>query len=201
MTSHGIHPTAATWRMPPAERAALPGFDRGVRRTNLRVLAARPGRFEHHLTVVARAGAAQLEIATASEPLYFAHVNVSDEFALALPTGDDTVDRFPMRTFLSDAASLADAGRYNHHVGDLVLHPLGLLHWPGRLRPPYAPFAIPPGMRRSGVSLVFCGSAPTPVTEQPPPAVSEGRAADAKPYVAPPPPMVLHDVMRDGAGA
>jgi hypothetical protein len=41
----------------------------GVRRTNLRALAARPGRFEHHLVVVARAGDAQLEMATASEPL------------------------------------------------------------------------------------------------------------------------------------
>ena len=47
------------------------------RRTNLRELAARPERFEHHLVVVARAAGAQLEIATASEPLYFAHVNVS----------------------------------------------------------------------------------------------------------------------------
>ena len=63
-----------------------------VVRTNLLELASRPGRFEHHLTVVARVGDAQLEIATASEPLYFAHVNVSDEYAMALPTGDPPVE-------------------------------------------------------------------------------------------------------------
>ena len=74
------HPTTSTWRMPPAGRPPLAG----ARRTNLRELAARPARFEHHLTVVARAGCAQLEMVTASEPLSFAHINVSDEYALAL---------------------------------------------------------------------------------------------------------------------
>ncbi|MGH7294618.1 MAG: hypothetical protein ACRELB_06790, partial [Polyangiaceae bacterium] len=169
------------------------------RRTNLRELAARPGRFEHHLTVVARAGGAQLEIATASEPLYFAHVNVSDEHALALPTGDPAVDGFPMRTFVADASSLEDVGRYNHRVGDLVLHPLGLLHWPGRLRPPFAPFVPPPGARRCGVSLVFCASAPT-AADASSRSVSDGRDGDAKPYVPGPVPLALRDVLRDAPG-
>lgn len=167
-----------------------------VARTNLLALASRPGRFEHHLTVVARVGNAQLEIATASEPLYFAHVNVSDEFAMALPTGDALVDGFPLRTFVTDAATGQDVARYNHRVGDVVLHPLGAMHWPGRLRPPYAPIVPPPGMRRCGTSLVFCACAPTPssVTGR---SVSEGREADAKPYVDAPPPLALLDALHE----
>jgi hypothetical protein len=167
-----------------------------VARTNLLELASRPGRFEHHLTVVARIGEAQLEIATASEPLYFAHVNVSDEYALALPTGDPLVDGFPLRTFVSDAATGEDVARYNHRVGDLVLHPLGAMHWPGRLRPPYAPIVPPPGMRRCGTSLVFCACAPTPAAGAGR-TVSAGREADAKAYVATPPPLALLDTLRE----
>jgi multimeric flavodoxin WrbA len=180
------HPAASTWRFPPADRAGLSG----VRRTNLRELAARPGRFEHHLVVVARGGGAQLEIATASEPLSFAHVNVSDEYAVALPTGDDAIDRFPLRTFLTDPVTLEDVARYNHRVGDLVLHPFGLMHWPGRLRPPFEPFAFPAGMRRCGVTLVFCASAHAPPRDRPL-VVTPGREGDAKSYAAAPPPLGL----------
>ena len=43
---------------------------------NLRELASRPERFEHHLIVFARIGAAQLELACASEPLYVPGWNV-----------------------------------------------------------------------------------------------------------------------------
>jgi len=186
------HRAAAGWVFPPAGRAPI----EGVRRVNLRELAARPERFEHHLVVVARVGDAQLEVATASEPLYFAHVNVSDEYAIALPTGDEIVDRFPLRTFLTDAATGEDVARYNHRVGDLVLHPLGLMHWPGRLRPPYEPLAIPRGMRRCGLSLVFCACVPTPAGDRPL-AVSEGRAADAKSYVSISPPLALLDALRE----
>jgi multimeric flavodoxin WrbA len=157
---------------------------------NLRELVARPERFEHHLIVFARIGNVQLEVVTASEPLYFAHVNISDEYALALPTGDELVDRFPLRTFLSDARG--DVGRYNHRAGDLVLHPLGFAHWPGRLRPPYELPAIPPGMRRSGISIVYCANTPTPSA-----GVIVATADDrAKAYVAPPPPMSLVEVRR-----
>src|SRR5690606_14265154 len=78
------HPITKSWALPPSDRAPLPA---PLLRTNVRALAARPGRFEHHLVVVARIGAAQLEQATASEPLYFAHANVSDEYALPLTTG------------------------------------------------------------------------------------------------------------------
>ena len=181
------HPTARSWAFPPAGRAALSG---GIERANLREMVARPERYEHHLMVCATVDGVQLEVTTASEPLYFSHVNVSDEYALALPTGDELVDRFPLRTFLSDYETGADVGRYNHRIGDLVLHPHGLLHWPGRLRPPYEPFDFPPGMRRCGLSLVYCASKFTAPTWCPLPR-PVGREEDAKAYATPAPPMVL----------
>ena len=181
------HPAARSWVFPRVGRPELPG---GIERTNLRELMARPARYEHHLAVCASVDGVQLEVTTASEPLYFNHINVSDEYAIALPTGDELIDRFPLRTFLSDPVTGEDVGRYNHRVGDLVLHPDGLLHWPGRLRPPYDPFEFPPGMRRCGLSLVYCASTPTPPTWSPLPR-PVGREEDAKAYVSPAPPMVL----------
>lgn len=181
------HPSTRGWAFPPEDRPPLP---EPLERTSLREIAARPDRFEHHLMICATVDGAQLEITTASEPLYFAHINLSDEYALALPSGDELVDRFPLRTFLSDPNTGEDVGRYNHRIGDLVLHPEGLLHWPGRLRPPYEPFDFPPGMRRAGLSLVYCATKPTPPTHCPVPLPPE-REGDAKPYVDPPPPMAL----------
>ncbi|MDF2694992.1 MAG: flavodoxin family protein [Labilithrix sp.] len=181
------HVTAREWTFPDPKRSPPPP---GTERTNLRELAARPERFEHHLTICATVDGVQLEIATASEPLYFAHINHSDEYAIALPSGDELVDRFPLRTFLSDPESGEDAGRYNHRVGDLVLHPERWLHWPGRLRPPFEPFDFPPGMRRAGLSLVYCASRPTPATWCPLPIAPE-RSADVKTYRQPAPPMAL----------
>ncbi|MDB4938612.1 MAG: putative tryptophan repressor-binding protein wrbA [Labilithrix sp.] len=181
------HPAARTWAFPRAGRPALPS---GIERANLREMVARPARYEHHLMICATVDGAQLEVTTASEPLYFSHINLSDEYALALPTGDELIDRFPLRTFLSDPVTGDDVGRYNHRIGDLVLHPEGLLHWPGRLRPPYEPFDFPPGMRRCGLSLVYCASEPTPATWCPLPR-PQGREEDAKAYVTPAPPMVL----------
>lgn len=187
--SHEVerHPTARSWAFPPPDRK---GPGPGITRANLRELVARPERYEHHLMVVATVDGVQLEVTTASEPLFFAHVNLSDEYALALPTGDELVDRFPLRTFLSDPTSGEDVGRYNHRIGDLVLHPEGLMHWPGRLRAPYEPFDFPPGMRRCGLSLVYCASTPTPPTWSPLP-TPQGREEDLKAYVTPAPPMVL----------
>ncbi len=193
MSAPEVHPCARAWAFPPPSRGRLAH----ARRTNLRELAARPERFEHHLTVVARAGAAQLEIATASEPLYFGHVNVSDEYAMALPTGDLQVDAFPLRTFVSDGAG-QDLVRYNHRIGDLVLHPLGAVHWPGRLRPPFDPVVLPTGMRRCGLSVVFCASEPT-LGGAGPGGTSAGREDDAKAYVPSPPQLLLRDVYGDAA--
>jgi hypothetical protein len=157
---------------------------------NVLELASRPERFEHHLVVLARIGGVQLEVATASEPLYFGHRNISDEYALAVATGDDLVDKFPLRTFVSDARG--DVCRYNHRTGDLILHPLGFMHWPGRMRPPYEMPAIPPGMRRSVLSLVYCANVPTASAGVVVPvAASDARA---KPYVTPAPPMSIVDV-------
>ena len=184
------HPSARDWVLPPPMRGAPAD---GIERTNLRELAARPERFEHHHLVCASVDDVQLEITTASEPLGFAHVNLSDEYALALPSGDELVDRFPLRTFLSDPLTGEDVGRYNHRVGDLVLHPEGWLHWPGRLRPPYKPFDFPPGMRRAGLSLVYCASKPTPPTWCPLP-MPVGRTDDVKVHREPAPPMVLASV-------
>jgi len=178
------HPTTKTWTFPP-ERAP------DATRTNLKELAARPERFEHHLTVVARLGVAQLEIATASEPVYFAHLNLSDEYAVALPTGDAMIDAFPLRTFISDERDGSDVARYNHRCGDLVLHPYGFAHWPGKLRPPFAPIPFPPGMRRCVLSLVYCATVRTPSTA-PIVALPAGRKGDdVKAYVDPPPTLSL----------
>ncbi|MEJ7603133.1 MAG: hypothetical protein WKG01_34920, partial [Kofleriaceae bacterium] len=135
-----------------------------------------------------------LEIVTASEPLYFGHVNLSDEYALPLLCGDDLVDRFPLRTFLADATTGEDVGRYNHRIGDLVLHPVGFQHWPGKLRPPYEPFDVPPGIRRCGLSLVYCANVRAPSTAPVLPA-PPGREGDLKPYVTPGPPMAISPVL------
>jgi hypothetical protein len=187
------HPTTSGWQFPPSDRPPLPGK---LQRTNLRDLIARPGRFEHHLMVVASLGVAQFEAVTASEPLYFTHRNISDEYALAMLTGDAMIDAFPLRTFISDFDSGEDVGRVNHRAGDLVMHPYGLLHWPGKLRPPYAPIPFPPGMRKTGLSLVYCASKHTPPRDRPL-FVSAGREADAKAYGPSPVPFLLADTAHD----
>jgi hypothetical protein len=181
------HPTTRTWAFPPP-REDLPG----IRRVNLRELVARPGRFEHHLMVVGEVGPAQIEIVTASEPLFFAHANISDEYAMALPTGDAMLDGFPLRTFLADPSDGELTGRIRHAVGQMVLHPHGALHWPGKLRPPYEPPAFP-GPRRCGLSLVFCASTPT-LPEERPLEVSAGLDDNTKAYRGSPP-FHLVDVM------
>jgi len=183
------HPTTATWSFPPAVRA-----DVGARRVNLREIAARPGRFEHHLTVVGSIGVAQLEVVTASEPLFFAHANISDEYALALPTGDAMIDAFPTLTFISDPDTGTDLGRVRHRSGQLVLHPHGLLHWPGRLRPPHVMPDLP-GPRRTGLSLVICANQPTiPATR--PLLVTSGLEDQVKAYTDRALPFVLADLSR-----
>ena len=189
------HATTATWVFPRPDRPALPA---PLERVNLRELVARPERLEHHLVVCATLGTVQLEIVTASEPLYFGHVNLSDEYALPLPCGDDLVDRFPLRTFLADTSG-TDVGRYNHRIGDLVLHPVGFQHWPGKLRPPYEPFDVPPGIRRCGLSLVYCANVATPSTAPVLPA-PPGREGDVKPYVSPAPAMAIAPVLVGPAG-
>jgi hypothetical protein len=189
------HPTTRTWELPPDARPPLPG----LARTNLRALAAREGRFEHHLVVVAKIGDVQLEHATASEPLYFSHANVSDEYAMPLTTGDAMLDAFPFRVFFSDPATNEDAGRIAHRAGDLVLHPYGLLHWPGKLRAPFEPPAFPPGARRCVHSLVMCASRPTLPVERPL-FVAPGRESDAKSARPQAPPFLLAPIASSALG-
>jgi hypothetical protein len=184
------HATTASWRLPPAGRPPLPG---GLSRTNLRALAARPARLEHHLTVVATIGPAQLEIATASEPVAFAHLNLSDEYALTMATGDPLIDGFAGRTFLFDPGTLEAVGRLQHRAGDLALNPYGLLHWPGQLRPPYAPPAFPPGLRRCMLMLIACASRVSPPDEDRPVFVTEGRGDAVKALSPRPVPLYLAD--------
>ena len=192
----GTHPNAATWILPPT-REALPA---PLERTNLRELASREGRLEHHLTVVARVGVGQLEVVAASEPLFFAHQNISDEYVIALKTGDAMVDGMPFRVFVSDAETGEDAARLKHRTHDLVLHPHGWSHWPGRLRPPFQMPPFPPGMRRTALSLVFCATRPTEPAPERRAWVSDGREADAKAYRAEGPPMLIAELAREPEG-
>ncbi len=192
--SLAVHPAARHWVLPPDDRPPPP---EGVQRTNLRQLAARPGRFEHHLMVVGSVGPAQLECVTASEPLPFAHRNISDEYALALRTGDSLLDPLRFLTLLTDPATGEDVGRIKHGLEDLVLHPHGLLHWPGRLRPPHEPYRFGPGTRRCGLSFVFCGREPIEPTDRPL-FVSEGRDADVKGYGDADPPFLLAALESEG---
>ncbi|MCA9716636.1 MAG: hypothetical protein KC468_18335 [Myxococcales bacterium] len=185
------HATTRHWAFP-TPRPAPPA---PIRRVNLRELVARPGRFEHHLMVVGRVGALQLEVVTASEPTPFGHVNISDEYAVALPTGDPMLGAFQFLTFLGDPASGRDVGRIRHGQGDLVLHPYGSLHWPGRLRPPFAPMELGPGMRRTGLSLVLCASSPLAPGERPL-EVPADRAADVKAYAGASPEFHLVNIAR-----
>lgn len=184
-----MHPTARTWGP-----ATLPKVAPEIRATHLRALLAREGRHEHHLMVVASVGEAQLEAVCATEPLFFAHANVSDEWVIPLRTGDPLLDAAPLRVFLSDPTTNEDVGRLNHRVGDAVLHPHGWLHWPGRLRPPFEAPAFPDGRRRALASVAFCASVPLPPRPDRPTPVAPGREADAKAYVSPPPPLSLVDV-------
>lgn len=143
--------------------------------------------------VIGRVGCAQIELVTASEPLFFSHANISDEYALALPTGDALLDGFPFRTFLADPDDGELVGRIKHGAGQMVLHPFGLLHWPGMLRPPYEPPPFP-GPRRCGLSLVFCAQTPTEPGERPL-VVDDALSSHTKAYRGAPP-FHLVDVMK-----
>ncbi len=188
------HPTTAHWVFPPTDRRALPA---PLRRVNLRELQARPGRFEHHLMSVGQVGVAHLEIVTASEPVFAAHLNISEEYAVPLATGDAMGDSFPFRTFLMDPDTGADVGRIKHKVNQLVLHPHGLMHFPGRLRNGYETFEFAPGMRRCGITFVCCASKPTLPDPSRELFVTEGCETEVKGYIEPAPDFVFADLARE----
>jgi len=189
------HPTASHWQFPPEQR---PPLGDGLRRANLRELAARPDRFEHHLMVLGRIGVAQIEVAVASEPLYFAHRNISDEYVVPMTSGDPMADAMSLRTFLSDFDTDEIVARYKHGTDQLLLHPYGYLHWPGKLRPPFKVFEFAPGMRRTAFSLVCCSFAPAPPEDRPLFA-SAGLEADTKRYASADVPMLLADLHTEPA--
>lgn len=191
------HPCTEGWEFPPASRPALPD---PIQRVNLRELAAREGRFEHHLLVVGRVGSAQLELPTASEPLSFAHANLSDELVVVLPTGSPLVDAARFRVFVSDPDGGVDVLRVNHYAGQLLLHPFGYLHWPGRVRDAFEVPSFPPGMRRAAVTLVCCACRVTPTHERQPLEVGEGLEAEAKLYTERSVPRLLRDLRVESAG-
>jgi hypothetical protein len=189
------HPCARGWVLPPEGRPRALG--QGIERTNLRELGARPERFEHHLMIVAQVGVAQLELPVASEPLPFLHVNLSDEYVVPLTSGHPMLDAFPFRVFVSDPATNADLVRINHKSLELVLHPFGFSHWPGRLRHPYAPIAFPPDLRRAGLTLVLCASARTEPSTERALFVSDGRNDAVKATSAARVPTLLASLMRE----
>lgn len=190
------HPCTQGWVFPEQGRAALPA---PLQRTNLRELAARPGRFEHHLVVVGQVGSVQLEIPTASEPLFFAHRNFSDEYVVALDTGDPMAAQFPFRVFIQDPETMETLTRINHRVNELVLHPYGYLHWPGQLRPPYDPPRFAPGIRRCGLTLVCCAADTTLPGAERPLWRGDGLEDRVKHYTAQQPPVLLADLTREQA--
>ncbi len=191
-------PPTGAGAAPHGEHLAVPAAGIGrrcPRRSSARTCASSSrGRSASSTTciVCATLGNAQLEIVTASEPLYFGHVNISDEFALALPSGDPMVDRLPLRTFISDAATGVDLARYKHRTSDLVLHPGGYLHWPGRLQP--AVRAVRHAVRACGGA--GCRSCSARTQRMPAGLAAGARAAawargDVKLYAASGPPMQL----------
>ena len=144
-----LHPATATWQIPPTGRVAL----EGVRRTNLRELAARPSRFEHHLTVVARAGVraardrhgVRAPLLRPRQRLGRVRPRASDRGRHHRPASRcGRSSRTRRRSRTSAATTTASATSCSTRCG--------LLHWPGRLRPPYEPLVLPRGMRRCGLS-------------------------------------------------
>src|SRR4051812_3981325 len=116
---------------PPRARAKAPSNRRNIpdnptmreaRESTIDLPDLMRGRTEHQLVVVGTVGDAQIECVTFSEPLAFAHANISDEYAVLLPTGDAMLDAFQGRTFVSARNSGDDVARYKHGCLDLVLH-------------------------------------------------------------------------------
>ncbi len=193
-----IPQSPVTPRLPPGASHPLARSPlAGARRASLRELAARPGRFEHHLVVVARAGGAQLEIATASaSPSTSPTSTCPDEYAIALPTGDDTTDRFPLRTFLTDARTLAGRRPATTTASATSCSTRsGRCTGPGACGPRSSPSR----------SRAACGGAASASSSalladpggRAPAGATAGREPDAKSYAAQPPPLMLRETDRE----
>ena len=159
-----VHPAAARWDIKPgsiALKSGAPAFSL----VNLRVWGANPKQLEHQLTIVATVADAVIEAATASEPLYFGHVNYSDEFNLVFPVGFAPIDNMDVKTYLIDADSGKELGYYQSKIGDIVLHPVGVCHWPGYMHR-YQNYRPPSdAMRMRVLSTVYCSAGPVKYNE------------------------------------
>lgn len=154
-----VHPSARQWKINPGRLSLESGVE-GFSLLNLREWGASPNLLEHRLTILAEVCDSVLECVTASEPLYFGHVNYSDEFNLLLPTGNPIVDRIQARTYFCDPNTGEPRGYVLGATGDITVHPVGICHWPGYLdepekyRPPREQF------RMRVLSSVYCSKGP-----------------------------------------
>ncbi len=123
---------------------------------NLRARAGAKVRLEHILEIVMRIDDTVIEMATASEPLYFGHSNWGDEYNLLFLTGDDMADAFPGRTVFTDTDSAEQLGYVKCANGTMTVHPVGMSHWPGKLKEPHKIFNPPDELRRKVFAAVFC---------------------------------------------
>ncbi len=125
---------------------------------NLRARAGSVNRLEHILEIVMRIDNTVIEMATASEPLYFGHSNWGDEFNLLFLTGDDLADQFPARTVFTDTETGEQLGYVKCPNGCMTVHPVGISHWPGMLKEPHKIFNPPDELRRKVFAAVFCSA-------------------------------------------
>ncbi|MEW6775153.1 MAG: hypothetical protein AB1405_02565 [Bdellovibrionota bacterium] len=150
-----IHPACRVWSIRPG-RLSAEGRRTGFSLLNIREWASNPKLLEHRLTILAEVRDAVIEFVTASEPLYFGHVNYGDEYNLVFPTGHHGIDAIEVRTALLDADTAEVLGFYSGGVGDIIVHPVGLCHWPGYMSKPEF-FRPPSGPARFRIlSMVYC---------------------------------------------
>lgn len=153
------HPGCRHWSIEPGRLEPRAPEAGRLELLNVKAFAAAPDRVEHWLQPVARIGDCVIESATSSEPLYFAHVNVSDEFNILMPTGDVILDHAKGRTFFFDAETDDVLGYTMAGAGDVLVNPVGVAHWPGQLKDPYT--RIPEAEeRRKLFALVYCSLTP-----------------------------------------
>lgn len=125
---------------------------------NLRAFAGAANHLEHVLEIVMRIDNTVIEMSTASEPLYFGHSNWGDEYNILFPTGDEMVDNFPGRTVFTDTDTAEQLGYVKATNGAMTVHPVGMSHWPGKLKEPEKIFIPPDEIRRKLFAVVFCSA-------------------------------------------
>ena len=198
LSARDVEPSAAAWAFPPPGRAHL----EHVRRINLRELAARPGASSITWSSCARVGrgAARDHHGVASR-------SISDTSTCRTstrsrcPSGDELVDGFPLRTFLSDPATGEDAAplQPSHRRPRAASAGRGCTG-PAACGRPYEPFDFPPGMRRAR-TLASSSARPCPRRRVRDRSGASRRARRGREGLRrePPPPMVLGTSLRERA--